>query len=222
MLQAIEVGFDVLAEQFAVGLDVAALGEMGIGNTTAASAITAALTGLPPAAVTGRGTGVDDAALARKVGVVERALAINHPDPTDPLDVLTKIGGLEIAGLVGVTLGAAARRVPVIVDGFIAGAAALVAAELCPQVRDYLIAAHVSAEVGHRAILGHLGLRPLLDLDLRLGEGSGAALVLPLVEAAARLLDEMATFAEAGVITQAEGAPSPATHVTHAQPRGCR
>jgi nicotinate-nucleotide--dimethylbenzimidazole phosphoribosyltransferase len=206
-LQAIAVGFDVLDEQCAVGLDVVALGEMGIGNTTAASAITAALIGLPPAAVTGRGTGVDDAALARKVGVVERALAINHPDPTDPLDVLAKVGGLEIAGLVGVALGAAARRIPVVVDGFIAGAAALVAAELCPQVRDYLIAAHVSAETGHRAILGHLGLSPLLDLDLRLGEGSGAALALPLVEAAARLLDEMATFAEAGMTMQAAGAP---------------
>lgn len=210
-LQAIEVGFDVLDEQFTVGLDVVALGEMGIGNTTAASAITAALTGLPPAAVTGRGTGVDDAVLARKVGVVERALVVNRPDPSDPLDVLAKVGGLEIAGLVGVTLGAAARRIPVVVDGFIAGAAALVAAELCPQVRDYLIAAHASAEVGHRAILGHLGLRPLLVLDLRLGEGSGAALALPLVEAAARLLDEMATFTEAGVATPAEEPPPPAT-----------
>jgi nicotinate-nucleotide--dimethylbenzimidazole phosphoribosyltransferase len=219
VLAAIEVGLDVLAAQAAEGLDIIALGEMGIGNTTAASAITAALISLPPAAVTGRGTGVDDAALARKVAVVERALAINRPDPTNPLDVLAKVGGLEIAGLVGVTLGAAARRVPVIVDGFIAGAAALVAAELCPQVRDYLIAAHVSAEAGHRAILGHLGLNPLLDLDLRLGEGSGAALALPLVEAAARLLDEMATFTEAGVATPAEASPSPATDEVRA---GCR
>jgi nicotinate-nucleotide--dimethylbenzimidazole phosphoribosyltransferase len=221
-LRAIEVGFDLLAEQCAVGLDVVALGEMGIGNTTAASAITAALTGLPPAAVTGRGTGVDDAALARKVGVVTQALAVNRPDPSDPLDVLAKVGGLEIAGLVGVALGAAARRIPVVVDGFIAGAAALVAAELCPQIRDYLIAAHVSAETGHRAILERLNLIPLLDLDLRLGEGSGAALALPLVEAAARLLDEMATFAESRSGHADGGAPAPATHVTRPQPRDGR
>ncbi|MDP9375297.1 MAG: nicotinate-nucleotide--dimethylbenzimidazole phosphoribosyltransferase [Chloroflexota bacterium] len=205
-LRAIEAGFDVLDEQAADGLDAVALGEMGIGNTTAASAITAALTGLPPAAVTGRGTGLDDAGLARKVAVVERALAVNRPDPSDPLDVLAKVGGLEIAGLVGVTLGAAARRIPVVVDGFIAGAAALLAAELCPRARDYLIAAHVSVEAGHRPILARLGLRPLLDLDLRLGEGSGATLALPLIDAAARLLDEMATFEEAGVATQEESA----------------
>ncbi len=207
-LVAIEVGLDVLDEQAAAGLDLVALGEMGIGNTTAASALAAALTGLPAGAVTGHGTGVDDAGLARKVAVVGRALAVNRPDPSDPLDVLAKVGGLEIAGLVGVALGAAARRIPVVVDGFIAGAAALVAAELCPRARDYLIAAHVSAEAGHRAILARLGQRPLLDLDLRLGEGSGAALALPLIDAAARLLDEMATFGEAGVATK-EGLVAP-------------
>lgn len=189
---------------------------MGIGNTTAASAITAALTGLPPAAVTGRGTGIDTVSLAHKIAVVERALTINAPDPSDPLDVLTKVGGPEIAGLVGVVLGAAARRIPVVVDGFIAGAAALVAVELCPRARDYLIAAHVSAEAGHRVILERLGLDPLLDLDLRLGEGSGAALALPLIASAARLLDEMATFAEAGVAIPAEDEAAPAT--PHRQP----
>jgi nicotinate-nucleotide--dimethylbenzimidazole phosphoribosyltransferase len=137
-----------------------------------------------------------------QAGGVERALAVNRPDPSDPLDVLAKVGGLEIAGLVGGALGAAARRIPVVVDGFIAGAAALVAAELCPRARDYFIAAHVSTEAGHRAILERLGQRPLLDLGLRLGEGSGAALALPLIDAAARLLDEMATFGEAGVATK--------------------
>jgi len=222
VLRAIEVGLDVVEEQADAGLDVIALGEMGIGNSTAASAITAALTGLPPAAVTGRGTGVDDVGLARKVAVVERALAVNRPDPNDSLDVLAKVGGLEIAGLVGVTLGAAGRRIPVVVDGFIAGAAALVAVELCPRARDYLIAAHVSAEAGHRVILERLGLDPLLDLDLRLGEGSGAALALPLIASAARLLDEMATFAEAGVAIPAEDEAAPTT--PHRQPctHGCR
>ena len=214
MLQAIEVGLDVLDEQFAIGLDVVALGEMGIGNTTAASAITAALTGLPVATVTGRGTGIDTVGLAHKIAVVERALTINAPDPSDPLDVLTKVGGLEIAGLVGVVLGAAERRIPVVVDGFIAGVAALVAVELCPRARAYLIAAHVSAEVGHRAILERLDLRPLLDLGLRLGEGSGAALALPLITAAARLLAEMATFAEAGVATREDETATAATALT--------
>ena len=214
VLQAIEVGLDVLDEQFAIGLDVVALGEMGIGNTTAASAITAALTGLPVATVTGRGTGIDTVGLAHNIAVVERALTINAPDPSDPLDVLTKVGGLEIAGLVGVVLGAAARRIPVVVDGFIAGVAALVAVELCPRARAYLIAAHVSAEVGHRAILERLDLRPLLDLGLRLGEGSGAALALPLITAAARLLAEMATFAEAGVVTREDETATAATALT--------
>lgn len=202
-LRAIEVGLDVLDEQANEGLDLVALGEMGIGNTTAASALVAALLDLPPAAVTGRGTGIGDAQLAHKIGVIERALAENRPDPNDPLDTLTKVGGLEIAGLVGVLLGAAARRIPIVIDGFITGAAALVAVELCPRARDYLIAAHTSVEIGHRATLERLGLVPLLALNLRLGEGTGAALAFALVDAAARLLDEMATFTEAGV-TNAE------------------
>ena len=144
---------------------------MGIGSTTAASAIVAAFTGLPVAEVTGRGTGIDDATWTHKVHVIERALATNRPDPADPLDVLSKVGGLEIAALVGVVLGAAARRIPIIVDGFIATAAALVAVELCPLARGYLIAAHRSVEVGHRAALERLELEPLFALDLRLGEG---------------------------------------------------
>lgn len=196
---AIEVGLDIAQEEAARGLDLIATGEMGIGNTTAASAITAALTGVAVPLVSGRGTGIGDEQFAHKIQVIERALACNRPDPTDPLDVLAKVGGLEIAGLVGVVLGAAARRVPVVVDGFISGAAALVAVRLCPTVREYLIAGHVSAERGHRLILEQLGLSPLLDLDLRLGEGTGAALAMGLIDAALRAHREMATFAEAGV-----------------------
>ena len=158
------------------------MGEMGIANTTAASAITAAMLRHPPEQVTGRGTGIDDDRLRRKVRAIEQALAANRPDPADPLDVLAKVGGFEIAGLVGVILGTAARKIPVLLDGFITGAAALVAVGMCPAIREYLIAAHRSVEPGHAFILQHLGLRPLLDLDMRLGEGTGAALALNLVE----------------------------------------
>jgi nicotinate-nucleotide--dimethylbenzimidazole phosphoribosyltransferase len=198
-IAALEVGLDVLQAEHASGMDLVATGDMGIGNTTPSAAIVAALTGRPPAQVTGRGTGVDDAGLARKVAAVERALSVNRPDTTDALDVLAKVGGFEIAALAGVMLGAAAARVPVVIDGFISGAAALIAAGLAPQVQPYLIAAHQSVEIGHRAALQHLGLRPLLDLELRLGEGTGAVLAFHLVEAAARILAEMATFDEAGV-----------------------
>ncbi len=197
--RAIEVGVEVVALEVARGLDLLAVGEMGIGNTTAASAIVAALTGEPPALVTGRGTGVDGLALRHKVGIVRQMLAVNRPDPADPLDVLAKVGGFEIAGLVGLILGAAAARVPLVLDGFITGAAALVVVGLCPAVRPYLIAAHRSTEPGYEVILARLALEPLLDLGLRLGEGSGAALALGLVDAAARHLTEMATFTEAGV-----------------------
>ncbi len=200
---AVLVGLDVIEAELALGLDLVATGDMGIGNTTPSAAIVAVLTGAPVAEVTGRGTGVDEAGWARKVAVIERALAVNRPDPADPLDVLSKVGGLEIAGLAGLMLGAAAHRLPVLVDGFISGAAALIAAGLDPAVKPYLIAAHQSVEAGHRRALDHLDLRPLLNLDLRLGEGTGAALAMPLVEAAARLLNEMATFDEAGVSDKA-------------------
>ena len=196
---AIGVGLDVVDAESARGVDVICLGEMGIGNTTAASAIVATLTASAVADVTGRGTGIDDAAWQHKVEIIERALAVNRPDRHDALDVLARVGGLEIAALVGVILGAAARRVPVIVDGFITTAAALVAVELCPAARRYLIAAHRSVERGHAAALEHLELEPLLMLDMRLGEGTGAALALPIVEAALALLDEMATFEDAGI-----------------------
>lgn len=196
---ALAAGAEIVRDEAARGLDLVATGDMGIANTTASSAIVAALTGRPTAEVTGRGTGLDDIAWKRKTAVIERALAANRPDPSDPLDVLAKLGGFEIAGLTGAILQAAALRLPVLLDGFIAGAAALVAVGVCPAARDYLIAAHRSAEPGHRIVLERLGLAPLLDLDLRLGEGTGAALAMPLVDAACAVLDEMATFGEAGV-----------------------
>lgn len=196
---ALQVGVDVLNEEAAKGLDLVATGDMGIGNTTPSSAIAAVMTGLPVAQVVGRGTGIDDQGLERKIKVIEQALAVNKPDPKDALDVLHKVGGLEIAGLAGVMIAAAGRRIPVVVDGFISTAAAMIAVGLAPGVREYLISAHQSVEVGHRAMLSHLGLRPLLDLNLRLGEGTGAALAFHLIEASTRILREMATFDEAGV-----------------------
>jgi nicotinate-nucleotide--dimethylbenzimidazole phosphoribosyltransferase len=204
MLEAIEIGIAIFEEQ--KGIELVATGEMGIGNTTASSAITAAILQLSVAQVTGRGTGLDDAQLAHKVQVIERALAVNTPDAHDPLDVLMKVGGLEIAGLVGVILAAAARRVPVVIDGFIAGAAALIAVELNARVAGYLIAGHTSVEQGHALILMRLGLRPLLNLDLRLGEGTGAVLAMGIIEGALRTHHEMLTFAEAGVSTRTDEA----------------
>jgi nicotinate-nucleotide--dimethylbenzimidazole phosphoribosyltransferase len=179
--------------------DCVGTGEMGIGNTTAASALTAALTGADPAAVTGRGTGLDDAAWRGKVAVVRRALAANRPDPRDAVGVLAALGGLEIAGLVGVILAGAARRCPVVLDGFIATAAGLVAVRLAPPTREYLVAAHRSAEPGHRVLLEALGLAPCLDLRMRLGEGTGAALGIGLLRAALACYTDMATFKDAGV-----------------------
>lgn len=198
-IQAIEAGIAVVEAEVTKGLDVVGTGDMGIGNTTPSSAIVAAITGRPVSEVTGRGTGLDDAGVGRKVAVIERALAVNRPNPADALDVLAKVGGFEIAGLAGVILGAAANRVAVVVDGFISGAAALVAVGLAPAVRPYLIAGHRSVEGGHTCALAHMDLEPVLDLRLRLGEGTGAALAISLVEAATKVLAEMATFAEAGV-----------------------
>jgi len=205
---AVETGIEVLSTEVARGLDIVATGDMGIGNTTASSAICAVMTGRPVAEVTGRGTGIDDSQLARKVAVIEKALSVNRPDPAQPLDVLARVGGFEIGGLAGVMLAAAAHRVPVVMDGFISGAAALIGVGLAPGLRDYLIAGHVSAEPGHRLLLDHLRLKPLLDLGMRLGEGTGAALGMYLCEAAALLLEEMATFAEAGVSEKGEGSDS--------------
>ncbi len=198
-LQAIEGGIEVINEEVAKGLDIVGVGDMGIGNTTASSAICVAITGESVAKMAGRGTGIDDVQLASKVKVIKTALALNKPDAKDTIDVLSKVGGFEIGGIAGVILGAAAQRIPVVIDGFIVGAAALIATRLCPKVKDYLIAAHVSAEAGHRAMLEYLGLRPLLDLGMRLGEGTGAVLAISIVEAAVKTLAEMATFADAGV-----------------------
>lgn len=197
--QALQVGIDVFEDVYAAGVDLVATGDMGIGNSTPSAAIIAALTGLPVPSVTGRGTGVDDDGLERKLAAIETALAVNRPDPTDAFDVLRKVGGLEIAGLAGVIIGAASRRVPVVIDGFITGAAAVIAVGLAPAARPYLIASHRSVERGHTAVFNLLGVQPLFDFDLRLGEGTGAALAFHIVEAACRILDEMATFGEAGV-----------------------
>jgi nicotinate-nucleotide--dimethylbenzimidazole phosphoribosyltransferase len=201
-LRAVLAGAEVVEAEIGRGLDILATGDMGIGNTTPSAAITASILKQPPAEIVGRGTGVDDAGLQRKIRAVERALALHHPDPQNGLDVLAKVGGFEIGGLAGAILAAAAHRRPVVVDGFISTAAALVAVQIAPPARDYLIAAHRSQERGHGLMLARLGLDPLLDLGLRLGEGSGAALALPLIEAACKLPAEMATFGEAGVSGQ--------------------
>jgi len=198
-VKAIEAGIEIVDAEFKKGLDIVGTGDMGIGNTTASSAIFAAFSGKNVEETTGRGTGLSDEQLKHKIDVIKRALAVNKPDPSKPIEVLAKVGGYEIGGLAGVILGAAAHRIPVIIDGFISGAAAIVATRLAPQAKDYIIAAHVSAEAGHAAMLEYLGPNPLLDLEMRLGEGTGAALGIMVAEAAVRTLNEMATFAEAGV-----------------------
>jgi nicotinate-nucleotide--dimethylbenzimidazole phosphoribosyltransferase len=196
---ALRVGIEIAEQQIAAGAGMLVGGDMGIANTTPAAALVAAFTGADPAQVTGRGTGVDDATLARKVEVISDALARYAPDPADPVGCLAAVGGLEHAALAGYLLAGAAHRVPVIVDGVIACSAALAAVALHPDVRTALVAGHRSAEPGASIALAHLGLRPLLDLDLRLGEGTGALLAVPLVRAAARVLHEVATFDSAGV-----------------------
>jgi len=197
-IQAVEAGIEVV-ERLSDSTDVFGAGDMGIANTTPSAAVVAALTGAPAAEVTGRGTGIDDSQLARKIAVVETALNVNRPDPNDGLDVLSKVGGFEIGGIAGLVLGAAARRKPVVLDGFISTAGALIAHALAPAAADYMIAAHRSAEHGHKVMHQRLGKEPLLDLKLRLGEGTGAALAMNLVEAAARVLTKVATFEEAAV-----------------------
>ncbi|HEV8458025.1 MAG TPA: nicotinate-nucleotide--dimethylbenzimidazole phosphoribosyltransferase [Methylomirabilota bacterium] len=199
VLAAIEAGIALVDEERGLGIDVIATGEMGIGNTTAASAMAAAFTGAAPEAVVGPGTGVDAEGRKRKIDAVARALEVNRPDSNDGLDVLAKLGGFEIAGLVGVVLAGAAYGIPVIVDGFPAGAAALAAVRIKPEAREYLLASHRSSEPGHGHVLEALGLEPYLDLRMRLGEGTGAALCIGLAQAAVRLLTEMATFKSAGV-----------------------
>jgi nicotinate-nucleotide--dimethylbenzimidazole phosphoribosyltransferase len=199
------------------GADLIALGEMGIGNTTASAALIAALTGRPPRDVTGRGTGIDADGWQRKVAVVERALARANPGPDDPIGALAEVGGFEIGALAGAIIGGAAAGVPVVLDGLIVGAAALLAVTLCPAVRPYLIASHRSVEPGHRLVLELLEIQPLMDLGLRLGEGSGAAISLHLIRLACRLPREMATFDEAGVSEKSAG-PQPAENRLRGQP----
>jgi nicotinate-nucleotide--dimethylbenzimidazole phosphoribosyltransferase len=202
-IQAIVAGAQLVEDEIAKGLDILATGEMGIGNTTSGAAIASLLTGKEPAELVGRGTGLDDAGLRHKINIVRQVLAVNRPDPHDALDILSKVGGFEIAGLVGAILATAANRRPIMVDGYIVTAAAMLATKLAPAVRPYLIAAHLSAEGGHDAMLAWLGLEPLLTLNMRLGEGTGAVMAMQVAEAACRLLDEMATFGEAGVDTRA-------------------
>lgn len=197
-LECVEAGIGIAFEHASKGA-IFGTGEMGIANTTPSSAIIAALSGRPVEEVTGRGTGINDAVFSHKVSVIEDALRVNRPDPKDALDVLARVGGAEIAGIAGLVIGAAAKRVPVVVDGFISTAGALIAFELCPSVRDYMFSAHRSVERGHAAMLERMGLRPFVDLDLRLGEGTGAAIGISLIEAALRVYNEMATFGDAGV-----------------------
>jgi nicotinate-nucleotide--dimethylbenzimidazole phosphoribosyltransferase len=198
-LEAIRIGLDLAAALERDGVELIGIGEMGIGNTTAASAISSVMTGLPAERATGRGTGIDDATHARKIEMIARAIARNAPDPGDPIGVLAAVGGFEIGVLVGVIIGAAGTRIPVILDGFITGAAALLAAGLAPPIAGRCVAGHRSVEPGHAVVLERLRLRPLLELDLRLGEGTGAALAMSLVDAAVAIRDGMATFESAGI-----------------------
>ncbi len=198
-INSLLAGREIVENELKAGLDILGTGDMGIGNTTSASAITAAMTGKTVREVTGRGTGIGDEQLEHKIKIIEQALSVNRPDPADALGVLEKVGGFEIGGLAGAMIAGAANRIPVVIDGFISGAAALIAAGICPQIKNYLIAAHLSAEKGHTACLKHLGLRPLLELDLRLGEGTGAALGIFLAECSINLMRDMATFEGAGV-----------------------
>jgi nicotinate-nucleotide--dimethylbenzimidazole phosphoribosyltransferase len=198
-LEAISIGLEMADQAKKQNADLVGTGDMGIGNTTPSSAILASLTGLPVRQVTHRGTGIDDAALERKIQTIEKAIALNNPDPKDPLDVLAKVGGFEIAGIAGLIIGCAFHRIPVVVDGFISTAGAMIAVGLNPEIKGYLFASHQSVEVGHPFMWKHIGQKPILNLALRLGEGTGAALAMSIVEAAVKVLNEMATFSEAGV-----------------------
>ena len=198
-LRSIRTGIDLAEEYAKGGMDIAGTGEMGIGNTTPSSAILSVLTGLPAEAVTGRGTGIDDRTFRVKTAVIKRAIAVNCPDPDDPLDVLAKVGGFEIGGIAGLIIGCAARRIPVVVDGFISTAGALIATRMNPAIDEYLFYAHLSSEAGHRQMLEETGQRPILALDMRLGEGTGAALAMSVIEASLKIMNEMATFESAGV-----------------------
>lgn len=198
-IKSLEIGIE-LAEEYALkGYRIFGTGDMGIANTTPSSAIVAAITGRPVEKVTGRGTGIDDKSFKKKVGVIKKALEINRPDPKDPIDVLSKVGGYEIAGIAGFIIGCASKKIPVVVDGFISTAGALIATELEPKIKDYIFMAHRSVEAGHQIVLERIGQRPFVDLDMRLGEGTGAAIGIGLVEIGVKVLTEMATFGDAGI-----------------------
>jgi nicotinate-nucleotide--dimethylbenzimidazole phosphoribosyltransferase len=197
--ESIQSGIEIALTEISKGADIIGTGDMGIGNTTPSAAIACALMNVPAEKIAGRGTGVDDDGLKRKIFAIEKSLQVNQPNAKDGLDVLAKVGGFEIGGLAGVMIGAASKNIPVMVDGFISTAAAMIAVTIAPQCKDYLIFAHRSKENGHALMLDWLGVKPLLDLDLRLGEGTGAALGISLAEAACKILSEMATFGEAGV-----------------------
>jgi len=202
-IQSIRAGIEVFEDEFNQnGVDIVGLGDMGIANTTASSAVLTAISGKDPQEVTGKGTGINDKIYKRKVEVIKKALQVNLPNPNDPLDVLVKVGGYEIGAIAGCLLSAASFKVPVVIDGFISTAGALIALKLAPISKDYVFASHLSKENGHRIALDHLGLSPLLDLNLRLGEGTGATLGISLVEAGVKILTQMATFSEAGVSTE--------------------
>lgn len=203
-LRAILAGIDLVETARDEGVDIIGVGDMGIGNTTPSSAMIAAISHLPVKEVTGRGTGLDDKGLEKKIKVIETALRVNCPDPKDPLDVLTKLGGFEIAGITGVTIGAAAHRIPVVADGLIATAGILIATEMTPRIKEYIFPSHNSVEIGHRVMLDRIGIASVLDLSMRLGEGTGAALGIQLVEAAVKIYNEMATFEGAGVSEKKE------------------
>lgn len=198
-LKAVEAGIEVFEDEFEQGIDIVGLGDMGIGNTTASSAIVSVVTAAIADEVTGRGTGIDDKVYQHKIEVIKAAIECNKPDPQDGIDILSKIGGFEVGGLAGVILAACAHKVPVVIDGFISTAAALIAYKLEPKVKEYMIAAHSSVEKGHKIALDYLGLKPLLNLDLRLGEGTGAALAIPIIESSLKILTDMATFGDASV-----------------------
>lgn len=197
--RSVKTGIRLVEEAARENLFLLGVGEMGIGNTTSAAAVLCALIGAAPRDVAGSGTGIDEATWAKKVAAIERGLELNRPDPKDPLDVLATVGGLEIGAMAGAILGAAASRIPMVLDGYISGAAALLAYRLCPSVRDFLFASHLSAEKGHRSMLNELQLAPLLDFEMRLGEGTGACLAMGLIEAGVKIMREMATFESAGV-----------------------
>ncbi len=198
-LRAIEIGIELAAEYARAGVDIIGTGEMGIGNTTPSTAILSILSSIPVTDITGRGTGIDDQTLNNKIAMIEQGIAVNCPDPREPVDVLAKVGGFEIGGIAGLIIGAAYHRIPVVVDGFISSAGALIAVAMNRTINDYLFYSHLSAEAGHRAMLETLGQKPIMDLDMRLGEGTGSAIAMSVIEGAIKIMTGMATFESAGV-----------------------